>query len=85
MQNDKLNYAERVAFLADRMSILMTVCIVQNGGHLNPWFRDSFYDEEIGAEIREMEEYGIAKQIVRNMLAREIGRPSAVNHKSANP
>lgn len=74
-----------MAFLADRMSILMAVCIIQNGGHLNPWFRDDFYDQEAGAEIREMQEYHIAKQIIRNMLKREVARSTEGTTKVGKP
>jgi len=74
-----------VALLADRMAILMTICIVKYGGKLNPWFRDSFYTGEAADEIREMPEYDTALAIIRGMVRREIGRPAAENHKSANP
>lgn len=71
--------------LADRMAILMTVCIVKYGGKLNPWFRDSFYSGESAEEIRGMPEYQQALSIIRGMVKREIARSAAVNHKSANP
>ena len=71
--------------LADRMAILMTVCIVKYGGKLNPWFRDSFYTCESADEIRAMPEYDTALAIIRGMVKREIARSAAVDHKSANP
>lgn len=74
-----------LGFLADRTAILMAICIVKHGGKLNPFFRDGFYEGEAGKEIREMPEYDISLQIIRNMLRREIARSAADNHKSANP
>lgn len=75
----------RLAFLAERMAILLTVVIVKYGGNLNPWFRDSFYTGESADEIKAMPEYKQALSIIRGMVKREIARSAAVNHKSANP
>ncbi len=75
----------RLALLADRMAILMAICIVKYGGKLNPWFRDSFYTGEAAEEIRGMAEYRVALAIIRGMVKREIARSAAENHKSANP
>lgn len=72
-------------FLADRTAILMTVCIVDHGGNLSPWFRDGFYSGDAGEEIRRMPEYQQSIQIIRNMVKREIARSATANHKSANP
>jgi len=63
----------------------MTICIVDHGGKLSPFFRDGFYAGEAGNEIREMPEYAQSMQIVRNMVKREIARSAAEDHKSANP
>ena len=83
MQNGNKN--SRLALLADRMAILMTVCIVKYGGNLNPWFRDAFYTGESATEIRGMPEYQQALSIIRGMVKREIARSATVDHKSANP
>ena len=85
MPSGNKNNSSRVAFLADRMAILMAICIVQNGGKLTPWFKDSLYEGETGDEFRSMQEYSISLQIVRNMLKREIARSAPDDHKSANP
>lgn len=79
------NKNSRLALLADRMAILMSICIVKYGGKLNPWFRDSFYTGEAADEIRAMPEYDIALSIIRGMVRREIARSAPDNHKSANP
>lgn len=83
MQNGNKN--SRLALLADRMAILMSICIVKYGGKLNPWFRDSFYTGEAADEIREMPEYRVSLSIIRGMVKREIARSASENHKSANP
>ena len=83
MQNGNKN--SRLAFLADRMAILMAICIVQTGGKLNPWFRESLYTGETGDELRELHEYRIAKQIVRNMLKREMASQASSDSQVGKP
>jgi hypothetical protein len=83
MQNGNKN--SKLALLADRMAILMSICIIKYGGKLNPWFRDSFYTGEAAIAIREMPEYRVSLAIIRGMVKREIARLAAENHKSANP
>lgn len=65
------NQAERVAFLADRMAILLVIC-KSRYGDWNPFFRDGMYDDEgsMGEEIRSWPDYQTAKDVVREMLRR---------------
>lgn len=72
-------------FLADRTAILMTVCIVDHGGNLSPWFREGFYSGDAGEAIRRMPEYQQSIQIIRNMVKREIARSGSRDLESANP
>lgn len=66
-QNKKPTDSERLAFLADRMAILMVVCKSRTLDW-NPWFRDGLYDGDAGEEIREWPDYRTAKDVIRNML-----------------
>jgi hypothetical protein len=75
MQRDekRLTDAERVAFLADRMAILLVVCKSRYGDDWNPWFREGLWVDEgaLGEEVRAWPEYQTALEIVRNMLRKQ--------------
>jgi len=68
-QEEKKNDSERLAFLADRMAILMVVCVSRTGSW-NPWFREGMYEdaEGLGDEIRAWPQHETAKEVIRNML-----------------
>lgn len=68
-KGEKSLNAARIAFLADRMAILLVICKSRTGDWV-PFFRDSMYDGEgqIGEELREWPEYTTAKDIIRNWL-----------------
>lgn len=66
----KLQRAEaRLAFLADRMAILMVVC-VQRTGSWNPWFTEGLYEdlEAMGDEIRSWPQHKSAMEVIRRMV-----------------
>ncbi len=71
MPNDDKSSNERLAFLADRMAILMVVCVSRTGSW-NPWFREGMYEdaEGMGDEIRSWPQHKAAMDVIRNMLRR---------------
>ncbi len=68
-KDEKSLNAARVAFLADRMAILLVICKSRTGDW-TPFCRDAMYDadESLGVQVREWQEYTTAKDIIRNML-----------------
>ena len=70
-QDKKPSDKERLAFLADRLAILMVVCKSRTGDW-NPWMRDGLYDgdAQMGEEIREWPDYKGAQDVSQNMLRR---------------
>ena len=74
-QNKKPTDNERLAFLADRLAILMVVCVSRSGSW-DPWFREGTYEdsEGMGEEIRHWPEYTTAMEVIRNMLRKHDAR-----------
>lgn len=70
MSNQDKKQNERLAFLADRLAILLVVCKQRHGGDWTPWLREGTYDDEgsLGDEIREWRDYQQALEIVRLMM-----------------
>ncbi len=69
----KLQLAEeRVKFLADRMAILMVVCVSRTGSW-NPWFTEGMYEDRdgMGDELRSWPQYKSATDVIRNMLRKQ--------------
>ena len=69
MSKPEKKQTERVAFLADRMAILLVICKSRTGDW-NPWFREGMYEGPTGEEIRGWPDYQTAKDIIREMLRR---------------
>lgn len=69
----------RLAFLADRLAILLVVAKMRHGNDWNPFFRDSTYDDEgsLGDEIRDWPEYKDAKMMIRRWIERDDKRSEA--------
>ena len=69
-QGKKQSNEARVAFLADRMAILLIICKQRHGGSWEPWFREGMYDDEgsLGDELREWPQYKEGLDVVRLML-----------------
>ncbi|MCH8228103.1 MAG: hypothetical protein IIC63_06790 [Proteobacteria bacterium] len=72
-------------FLAQRLAILMVICRVRYGVGWSVWMGEGLYTGETGDEFRQMPEFKVAMEIIRGMVRREIARPAAGDHKSANP
>lgn len=59
----------RVAFLADRMALLM-VDLIRRDCEYGRFCHDEFYCDEIAGYLRSGKEYKVALDFVRNMLRR---------------
>ena len=68
-KGEKKTSDERLAFLADRMAILMVVCQARTGSW-DPWFREALYEdpEAMGDEIRSWVQHKTALDVIRNMM-----------------
>lgn len=69
----------RLAFLADRTAILLTVAKMRYGNDWNPFFTEGLYEDEgsLGDEIRGWPEYKDAKAIIRRWIERDDERSTA--------
>jgi len=63
---------DRLAFLADRMAIMLVILKARYGDDWSPWFGEAMWEsgDGMGEEIRSWPEYGTAKAIVRLFLMR---------------
>jgi len=69
-ENSKPKQDERLAFLADRMAILMAIVKNRFGDDWNPWAGEAMFedDDSIGEEIRTWPDYKQARAIVERMI-----------------
>ena len=70
MPSPQTKNERRVAFLADRMAILM-VDLVRRDHDYGPFCFDDFYEGKKGEEMRKSRYYQTSLDFVRNMLRRQ--------------
>jgi len=69
LENKKLDDS-KLAFLCDRMAILMVVCRLKYDIGWSVWLGEGLYTGETGDEFRAMPEFKVAIDVIRNMIRR---------------